>query len=79
MGRKNVLFFSSKGAGRAGLPVDVCAYADEEGHWGNFIGSRSLMGDLSEDQLIRRAIDMTVQSCETRCLRLDWPAGRGCA
>jgi len=51
MGRKNVLFFSSKGAGRAGLPVDVCAYADEEGHWGNFIGSRSLMGDLSEEQI----------------------------
>jgi N-carbamoyl-L-amino-acid hydrolase len=33
---------------RAGLPVDVCAYADEEGHWGDFIGSRSLVGDLSE-------------------------------
>ena len=33
---------------RAGLPVDVCAYADEEGHWGDFIGSRSLVGDLSD-------------------------------
>ena len=33
---------------RAGLPVDVCAYADEEAHWGDFIGSRSLVGDLSE-------------------------------
>lgn len=33
---------------RAGLPVDVCAYADEEGHWGDFVGSRSLIGELSE-------------------------------
>lgn len=33
---------------RAGLPVDVCAYADEEGHWGDFIGSRSLIGELAE-------------------------------
>jgi N-carbamoyl-L-amino-acid hydrolase len=36
---------------RAGLPVDVCAYADEEGHYGSFLGSRSLIGDLSEDQI----------------------------
>jgi N-carbamoyl-L-amino-acid hydrolase len=33
---------------RAGLPVDVCAYCDEEGHFGNFIGSRSLVGELDE-------------------------------
>ncbi|MFZ4409349.1 MAG: hypothetical protein ACOYOH_18565 [Paracraurococcus sp.] len=33
---------------RAGLPVDVCAYADEEGHWGDFLGSRSLVGALEE-------------------------------
>ena len=33
---------------RAGLPVDVCAYCDEEGHWGDFLGSRSLVGALSE-------------------------------
>ena len=36
---------------RAGLPVDVCAYADEEGHWGNMIGSRSLVGDLTEEDI----------------------------
>jgi N-carbamoyl-L-amino-acid hydrolase len=36
---------------RAGFPVDVCAYADEEGHWGNFIGSRSLIDDLTEAQI----------------------------
>jgi N-carbamoyl-L-amino-acid hydrolase len=33
---------------RAGLPVDVCAYCDEEAHWGDFIGSRSLIGELSD-------------------------------
>jgi N-carbamoyl-L-amino-acid hydrolase len=38
---------------RAGLPVDVCAYADEEGHWGDFIGSRSLIGALTEADIDR--------------------------
>jgi N-carbamoyl-L-amino-acid hydrolase len=39
---------------RAGLPVDVCAYADEEGHFeGGFLGSRSLIGDLSEEEIDR--------------------------
>ncbi len=33
---------------RSGLPVDVCAYADEEAHWGDFIGSRSLIGEFSD-------------------------------
>jgi N-carbamoyl-L-amino-acid hydrolase len=36
---------------RAGLPVDVAAWADEEGHYGGFIGSRSYIGDLSEDEI----------------------------
>ncbi|WP_043364621.1 Zn-dependent hydrolase [Belnapia sp. F-4-1] len=36
---------------RAGLPVDVCAYADEEGHWGDFLGSRSLIGAVDEAEL----------------------------
>ncbi|MGE0422072.1 MAG: hydantoinase/carbamoylase family amidase [Reyranellaceae bacterium] len=38
---------------RAGLPVDVCAYSDEEGHWGDFIGSRSLIGELSDADIER--------------------------
>ncbi|KPF71647.1 allantoate amidohydrolase [Bosea sp. AAP35] len=34
---------------RAGLPVDVCAFADEEGHFSlSLPGSRSAIGDLSE-------------------------------
>ncbi len=36
---------------RAGLPVDVCAYCDEEGHWGDFLGSRSLVGELTEAEI----------------------------
>ncbi len=33
---------------RAGLPVDCIAFADEEGHYGSFIGSRSFTGLLEE-------------------------------
>jgi N-carbamoyl-L-amino-acid hydrolase len=37
---------------RAGLPVDVCAFADEEGHFdGGFLGSRSIVGELSEAEM----------------------------
>jgi len=37
---------------RAGLPVDVCAFADEEGHFeGGFLGSRSIIGDLTEAEI----------------------------
>ncbi len=45
---------------RAGLPVDVVAFADEEGHYGGFIGSRSFTGLLDEtemDQLSNRYHD----------------------
>jgi N-carbamoyl-L-amino-acid hydrolase len=37
---------------RSGLPVDVCAFADEEGHFQiGFPGSRSLVGDLTEQEM----------------------------
>jgi len=36
---------------RAGLPVDVIAFADEEGHYGSFIGSRSFIGLLDESEI----------------------------
>ena len=37
---------------RAGLAIDVCAFADEEGHFeGGFLGSRSLVGELTEAQI----------------------------
>jgi N-carbamoyl-L-amino-acid hydrolase len=39
---------------RAGLAVDVCAFADEEGHFdGGFLGSRSIIGELSEEEIDR--------------------------
>ncbi len=39
---------------RAGLPVDVCAFADEEGHFeGGFLGSKSIIGELSEGEIDR--------------------------
>ena len=39
------------GLARAGLPVDVIAFADEEGHYGSFIGSRSFTGLLPEAEI----------------------------
>ena len=39
---------------RAGLAVDVVAFADEEGHFeGGFLGSRSAIGALSEEEIDR--------------------------
>ncbi|MFH5923922.1 Zn-dependent hydrolase [Roseomonas xinghualingensis] len=40
---------------RAGLPVDVAVFADEEGHYGGFIGSRSFTGLLEEAEIDRLA------------------------
>ncbi|TNC14241.1 Zn-dependent hydrolase [Methylobacterium terricola] len=37
---------------RAGLPVDVCAFADEEGHFDvGFLGSRSAIGEVTEAEM----------------------------
>ena len=37
----------------AGLGIDVVAWADEEGHYGNYLGSRSYIGALPEDEIDR--------------------------
>lgn len=47
---------------RAGLPVDVVACADEEGHYGGFVGSRSLTGILTEEQIDAASNRTTGQS-----------------
>ena len=47
---------------RAGLPVDVVACADEESHFGHFIGSRSLTGVLDEAEIDRNSNRTTGQS-----------------
>ena len=35
----------------AGLGIDVAAWADEEGHYGNYLGSRSFTDALSEEEI----------------------------
>jgi N-carbamoyl-L-amino-acid hydrolase len=35
----------------AGLGIEVAAWADEEGHYGNFLGSRSFTDALSEEEI----------------------------
>ncbi|HEX3349246.1 MAG TPA: Zn-dependent hydrolase [Acetobacteraceae bacterium] len=38
-----------------GRGVDVASWADEEGHYGNFLGSRSFVGELDEAEIDRHA------------------------
>ncbi len=38
-------------AGRHAIGIDVFAFADEEGHFGSFLGSRSLIGQVSEKEI----------------------------
>ncbi|WP_439579931.1 hydantoinase/carbamoylase family amidase [Elioraea sp.] len=33
------------------LPIDVVAFVDEEGHFGNFLGSRSFIGDVTDAEI----------------------------
>jgi len=40
-------------AGCAGLGIDAVAWADEEGHYGNFLGSRSFADLLTEEEIDR--------------------------
>src|SRR4029077_12474042 len=35
----------------AHLAVDVASWADEEGHWGQMVGSRSFVGLFSEEDI----------------------------
>jgi N-carbamoyl-L-amino-acid hydrolase len=42
---------SSAGVGLDGVGVEAVAWADEEGHYGNMLGSRSFTGTLSDDEI----------------------------
>ncbi|SED13074.1 N-carbamoyl-L-amino-acid hydrolase [Rhizobiales bacterium GAS191] len=75
------------GLARAGLPVDVVAFADEEGHFGSFIGSRSAIGLLEETEIdrlnnrydgtpLRQALQQAGLAGRSR-LRLDQDRYRG--
>ncbi|MFL5036423.1 MAG: Zn-dependent hydrolase [Microvirga sp.] len=68
----------------ADLGVDVAAWCDEEGHFGSFLGSRSFVGLLSEDEIdkarnrydgtpLREALDKAALSGRPR---LQFEAGR---
>ena len=35
----------------AGFPIDVASWADEEGHFGSFLGSRSFIGDVTDEEI----------------------------
>jgi N-carbamoyl-L-amino-acid hydrolase len=41
----------SETPGNADAGLDVVAFADEEGHFGSFLGSRSFIGDLTEAEM----------------------------
>ncbi|MGO1077556.1 Zn-dependent hydrolase [Inquilinus sp. CA228] len=44
------------------LGIEVAVFADEEGHFGSFLGSRSFIGELSEDDIAKAANRTTGQS-----------------
>ena len=37
--------------GTAGAAIDVASWADEEGHFGSFLGSRSFIGDVTDEEI----------------------------
>src|SRR5580692_8478725 len=37
----------------AGCAIDVASWADEEGHFGSFLGSRSFIGDVTDEEIDR--------------------------
>jgi N-carbamoyl-L-amino-acid hydrolase len=45
------VMFGLEVARTLGRGVDVAAWADEEGHFGSFLGSRSFLGELSEAEI----------------------------
>jgi N-carbamoyl-L-amino-acid hydrolase len=55
--------------------IDVAAFADEEGHFGSFIGSRSFCGALSEEEIGRLSDRNTGIPLRDALARAGW-AGR---
>ena len=55
--------------------VDVIAFCDEEGHFGSYLGSRSFIGDVTEDE-IDKARDRTHGTTLREALEEAGYAGR---
>jgi len=57
-GAMGVIFGLEVARALPGLAIDVAAFADEEGHYGKFLGSRSFIGAVDEAEL-DRAVNRT--------------------
>ena len=68
-----------RGPATADLGVDVAAWCDEEGHFGSFLGCRSFVGLLTEDEIdnARNRNDGTPHARGAR--KAGFPAGRACS
>ena len=53
-----------------GQGVDVVAFSDEEGHFGNFFGSYSFLGELSEETIDTAALHTLIDHYEALAARL---------
>jgi Peptidase family M28 len=57
--------------GTADVAIDVASWADEEGHFGSFLGSRSFIGDVTDEEIdkARDHNDGTPQRWRPQALR----------
>jgi N-carbamoyl-L-amino-acid hydrolase len=55
-----------------GRGIDVAAFVDEEGHYGQFIGSRSFCGQVSEAEMDRLSNRNTGESLRDSLARAGW-------
>mgnify|MGYP006274669287 CR=1 FL=1 len=55
-----------------GRGIDVAAFVDEEGHYGQFIGSRSFCGQVSEAEMDRLSNRNTGESLRDSVARAGW-------
>ena len=60
----------------AGLAIDVVSFADEEGHYGSFLGSRSFCGLLDEAEIDASSTATTARRCAPRWSGPAMPAAR---
>ena len=71
------VIYGLEAARTLGRGIDVASWADEEGHFGAFLGSRSFCGLVTEQEIDVCANRETVCRCGMHCGRRVSPAGRG--